>query len=180
MSKRFVLLAVIAALSLFAFANVEKSQAHAGGKFERASTVAFGGVTNIKEVVNKTSGVLRVSKVDSPINIFHSGISSTWDIPADGVWSGDMWIPWANNAEEFKGHKMTLSIGLHPNPGNQNLVYTNFYLWQSGEFVRFAITDKFIENAPKVPGEARAGGERRLVVTAEGTKAIFTFEKYTE
>lgn len=176
MSKKFVLLAVIAALSLCAFANVEKSQAHAGVRFGSASTVAFGGVTNIKEVVNNTSGIVRVEKAEFTGNVFTTRYEASGAIPANGVWSGEMWIPWADNAEDFRNHGMSLVVTLPNRP--QGFTITRFKIWQSGEYVRFTDGERFVNNAPRVPGEARAGGERRMIVSIKDNRPVFTFEKY--
>ena len=44
--------------------------------------------------------------------------------------------------------------------------------------MRFNDKNEFVNNAPRVPGEARAGGERRLIINTRNNKPVFTFEKY--
>jgi hypothetical protein len=186
MSKKLVLLAVIAALSLCAVAKVEKSQARAGVKCGGMRAVAFGGVTNIKEIVNRTSGVVRIRTVD--VKGTEHGSRGTRDIPANGVWTGDIWVPWANNEEEFQFHRMEIVINI-PQPTRSGTDSAKFFLiWQSGEYVRFIQTQErssfesskrlFVDNAPRVPGEARAGGERRMIVSTKDNQPVLTFENY--
>ena len=67
-----------------------------------------GGVTNIKEVVNNTAGVVKLLKRDFTGNAITTRIENTPEIAAGTTWKGDMWVPWANNAEEFKNHFMQL------------------------------------------------------------------------
>jgi len=137
-------------------------------------TTYAGGVTNVKEVVNNTSGVIKLLKRDFTGNIFTTHIETTEEIAAGATWKGDMWIPWANNAEEFKNHFMQL----YTNVGQ----IKSFYIWQTGESVRF--TDRiffdrssFSDDAPQVPGEARSGGERRLIVSVKNGQTVFTFAR---
>jgi hypothetical protein len=146
-------------------------------------TTHAGGVTNVKEVVNNTSGVIKLLKRDFTGNIFTTHIESTEEIAAGATWKGDMWIPWANNAEEFKNHFMQLYTRI-PSPTDRSVgQIKSFYIWQTGESVRF--TDRiffdrssFSDDAPHVPGEARSGGERRLIVSAKNGEPVFTFERF--
>lgn len=93
-----------------------------------------------------------------------------------------MWIPWANNAEEFKNHFMQLYTRI-PSPNDSSVgQIKSFYIWQTGESVRF--TDRiffdrssFSDDAPHVPGEAQSGGERRLIVSVKNGQPIFTFAR---
>jgi hypothetical protein len=145
-------------------------------------TTYAGGVTNVKEVVNNTSGVIKLLKRDFTGNIFTTHIESTEEIAAGATWKGDMWIPWANNAEEFKNHFMQLYTRI-PSPSDTSVgQIKSFYIWQTGESVRF--TDRiffdrssFSDDAPQVPGEARSGGERRLIVRVKNGEPVFTFER---
>ena len=140
-----------------------------------------GGVTNVKEVVNHTSGVIKLLKRDFTGNVFTTHIESTEEIAAGRTWKGDMWIPWANNAEEFKDHFMQLYTRV-PSPDRSGEQIKSFYIWQTGESVRF--TDRifferssFSDDAPQVPGAGQSGGERRLIVTAKNGQPVFTFER---
>ncbi len=178
MSKKFVLLAVIAALSLCAFTNVEKSQARAGVKFGGAYMVAFGGVTNIKEIVNHTPYDVSAGKTDFAEIRLVTRNDVLESIPANGIWTGDMWVPWADNSDEFKNHFMTINIHIpHPTRSGEYSL-KHFSVWQSGEYVRFNDAHTFVDNAPRVPGEARAGGERRLIISIKDNKPVFTFAKF--
>jgi hypothetical protein len=182
MSKRIVTLAAIAALTWLALAGAGKSQARAGLGFGHAPAAAFGGVTNIKEVVNRTNETLVVEKIDFTGNAITGRREDTGNIPPDGVWTGDMWVPWANNAEEFTNHRIEIHIwALRPGSMERDGGW-KFFVWQTGEYVRFNEVRRFVENAPRVPGLARAGGERRLVISAKadkdkGQKFTFAFEK---
>lgn len=127
-----------------------------------------GGVTNIKEVVNNTHMTVEVRKYDVGATAAGGHYETTKEIPADGgTWSGDMWIPWADNSNDFTEKYMEIRIYRG----------TAFWLWQSGEFVRFNNRARFVENGRRVPGEARAGGERRLIISMSASTPIFKFEK---
>ena len=180
MSGKFILLAAVAALSWGAFANVEEGQARAAVRSGGApAAVMFGGVTNIKEIVNRTAHVVKVQKNEFTGNYYTGSYQDTNEIPADGVWTGDMWVPWANNGEEFKNHWMAISVRTpRRTSGGTVQPYTAFYLWQSGEYVRFNDENRFVDNAPRVPGESHAGGERRLIISTRDNKPVFTFEKF--
>lgn len=155
------------------------------------AAAAFGGVTNIKEVVNRTPHVILLWKQDSgkflSNTVFRpSDYESTQDIPPDGVWTGDMWVPWADEKEQLFDHFMALSFKT-PNSADYK---HSFLIWQTGEYVRsveFRPPGRFgpkqteaayVANAPRAPGESRSGGERRMVVSTKGDKLVFTFEKY--
>ncbi|MBA2736763.1 MAG: hypothetical protein H0U50_08265 [Pyrinomonadaceae bacterium] len=140
-----------------------------------------GGVTNVKEVVNNTAGVVKLLKRDFTGNAITTHIENTPEIAAGTTWKGDMWVPWANNAEEFKNHFMQLYTRV-PSSNGGVMRIKSFYIWQTGESVRF--TDKiffdkssFSDDAPKISGEAQSGGERRLVVSMKNNEPVFTFEK---
>ncbi len=94
-----------------------------------------------------------------------------------------MWIPWANNKDEFLRHTIMLEIKIPD--GNHAGAYRliEFFIWQSGDFVRFtkmksSMRESYVDNAPKVPGVAKVDGERRLVVGEENRKVVFKFEEY--
>ena len=156
-----------------------------------ASAAAFGGVTNVKEVVNRTPHVILVWKEDRGKFLSHtifrpSDYESTRDIPPGGVWTGDMWVPWADEKEQLFDHFMALSFKAR----NSTDYKHSFLIWQTGEYVRsveYRLPGRFgpkhaeaayVANAPRVPGEAQSGGERRVVVSMKGDKLVFTFEKY--
>ena len=79
-----------------------------------------------------------------------------------------MWIPWADSSNEFSEKFMEIRI-------DGKAV---FWLWQSGEYVRYNTRARFVENGRKVPGESRAGGERRLIISMNGKTPVLTFEKF--
>lgn len=127
-----------------------------------------GGVTNIKEVVNNTRLTVEIRKYDTKPLAAGNEYETTREIPADGgTWSGDMWIPWADNSNDFSEKYLEIKIYRG----------TTFWLWQTGEFVRYNTRARFVENGRKVPGESRAGGERRLIINMDGNRPVFVFEK---
>lgn len=144
--------------------------------FILSCATAHAGVTNIKEIVNNTTGVVRVLPWE------HAGILGTSrylvpkPIPPQGIWTGDLWIPWADNAKEFEFENITIQVKIPT--GNQKEIITSFCFWQSGEYVRYNDKTIFVENAPRVAGMAKVDGERRLVITEKNKKAIFKFEEY--
>ena len=125
-----------------------------------------GGVTNIKEIVNNTSINLTVTKMEPTWNPYSGDYSD--EIPPDGgVWTGDMWIPWADNRNDFTEKHMEVRIYRG----------TAFWIWQSGEFVLYNNRARFVSNARRVPGESRSGGERRLIISIdENGRPVFKFE----
>lgn len=128
-----------------------------------------GGVTNIKEIINNTPMMIEVRKLDTkPTLAAVVEYETTGEIPADGgTWSGDMWIPWVDNSDDFM--KKRLEIRVYRG--------TAFWIWQSGEFVRYNNRSRFVSNARRVSGESKSGGERRLIISMDGDRPVFKFEK---
>jgi hypothetical protein len=128
-----------------------------------------GGVTNIKEIINNTAMTVEVRKYDIKTGAAGSDFETTNEIPANGgTWSGDMWIPWVDNANDFSEKRMELRVYRG----------TAFWIWQTGEFVRYNDRARFIPNARRVTGEAKSGGERRLVIsTNKDGRVVFEFQR---
>lgn len=128
-----------------------------------------GGVTNIKEVLNDTGFKVEVRKYDTKPLAASSEFETTKEIPADGgTWSGDMWIQWADNANDFSEKHLEIVINGR----------TAFWIWQSGEFVRYNNRARFVSNSRQVFGESKSGGERRLIISLDKDgRAVFEFEK---
>jgi hypothetical protein len=79
-------------------------------------TAYAGGVTNIKEVVNRSSKTVRLATYEvSPYEQLRW--KKTIPLPGGGVtsWFGNMWIPWADNGEQFSEHFLQILI-FHPRP----------------------------------------------------------------
>lgn len=141
------------------------------------------GVTNIKAVFNNTSHHILVDKYEAGPD---KPGETTGGIPPNGIWSGSMWIPWANNWYEFKEHFMLIQTG-HTISG---------FIFQQGDFVRYieqeievgryrqflnpqySYQGIFKENAPSINGIARVDGDRKLVVYTEGNKLKCRLENY--
>jgi hypothetical protein len=120
-----------------------------------ASALA-GGVTNIKEIINNSGQTIEVRKYDVKALGAASEFETTGEIPANGgTWSGDMWIPWVDTANDFTDKRMEVKVYRG----------TAFWIWQSGEFVRFNDRGRFVPNARRITGEARSGGNRRMVIS---------------
>lgn len=127
-----------------------------------------GGVTSIKEIRNRTSHEVIVRKTDYAFTAAGPHIQEE-TIPSRGVFNGDFWIPWADNADQFSESHLTISV-------NGTVIA---WIWQSGEYVRFNTIQRFINNARVVPGISRSGGNRRLIVTeASAGRFAIRFERY--
>ncbi len=127
-----------------------------------------GGVTNIKEIINNTPLTMEVRKFDTKPLAAAAEYETTGEIPADGgTWSGDMWIPWVDNSNDFREKRMEIRVE----------EATIFWIWQSGEFVRFNSRARFVSNAPRVSGESRSGGERRLIISMDVGRIVLKFER---
>lgn len=126
------------------------------------------GVTNIKEVLNETGMTVEVRKYDTKPLAAQAEFETTGEIPASGgTWSGDMWIPWADNANDFTEKHIEIVIN-----GN-----TAFWIWQSGDYIRYNTRRSFVQNSRRVPGESRVNGERRLIIRMNGRQPVFEFER---
>jgi hypothetical protein len=157
-----------------------------------------GGVTNIKEVVNRSSKVVKISTYENKALIENGwkNLLTTPEIAAGGRWTGDMWIPWADNSEQFKAHFMKIEI-IEKRPAERTDLVRIFAAYQTGEEVRASYnrtvemrgsTDanwfnamSYNPDAPKVDGEWKSGGERRVIFfdKPDGSGVGFKFEKFT-
>ena len=154
-----------------------------------------GGVTNIKEVVNRSSKIIRLSTYEDKGDA-ESKWKTTRKIAAGATWRGDMWIPWADNNEQFLKHFLKIEI-FRPRPG-QNLSDVNVItIYQNGEYVRTSPDNSYVEentdeinielpiedydrHAWAVEGEWKSGGERRIIFGDRRDGSVsFKFEKYT-
>ena len=157
-------------------------------------TAKAGGVTNIKEVVNRSTKIVRLTTYEDK-NDVESKWKTTGKIKAGITWKGDMWIPWANNNEQFLKHFLKIEI-FKPHP-KENLSNVNVItIYQSGEYVRTNPDNSYTEentddinielplvdynaNAPRVEGEWRSGGERRIIFSDKKDGSVgFKFESY--
>lgn len=124
----------------------------------KAIAEQLGTVTNIKKIVNRTPCPVKIWKFDK-------GSIESRNVAANGTDNGDFWIPWANNAEEYKTHYMTISFDGKP----------LFWLWQEGANIRFRARDGYMQNAPAAPGLSRSGGDRTLFIEIVNNTPIFVF-----
>lgn len=140
-----------------------------------SSTVRAEAVTNIKEIVNNTRGDLEIRKLDITFGAAGGHTQFTGRIPANGgIWSGDMWIPWAANSDEHLEKRIEVLV---KKGGRPPVVI--FTIWQQGDRVRFHnVRQNFVENAPLVTGQATAGGERRMVFFNDGPRIAFRLENF--
>ncbi len=132
-----------------------------------------GGVTNVKEIINNTSIILEVSKFEPRLGNPYSGDHSREIAANGGVWTGDIWIPWVNNEQDSRDRWMGI---YYASTGNNRTNHIEFFIWQTGEFVRYS-KKQYVQNAPKVPGESKSGGERRLIISEKDKKFFIKFEK---
>ena len=153
-----------------------------------------GGVTNIKEVVNRSSKAIRVTAYDNK-TLAENGLRNlltTSVISAGGNWRGDMWVPWADNRSQFRKHFFTIEIfQLSPTASGRVLTFGGY---QTGEEIRaslirdrtgsqhevhYLVEDEYNERAPRVDGEWRSGGERRILLFDRPDGSVgFKFEKF--
>lgn len=153
-----------------------------------------GGVTNIKEVVNHSSKVVKLSTYENK-NRIENGWKTTGEIAAGASWSGDMWIPWADNAKQFAIHFMKIEI-IEKRPTERTDFIKIFAAYQSGDCVRsnynrtvqsrgdtnmwYLGEQSYNAEAPRVEGEWKSGGERRVIFFDNDDGSVgFKFEKYT-
>lgn len=152
-----------------------------------------GGVTNIKEVVNRSSKIVKISTYENK-NRIEAGLKTTGEIAAAGTWRGDMWIPWADNSRQFDSHFMKIEI-IDRRPTERHDTIQIFAAYQTGEEVR-SNPDRIVRqrgntdaqwlgersynaNAPKVEGLWQSGGERRVVFFDKPDGSVgFKFERY--
>jgi hypothetical protein len=105
----------------------------------------IGGVTNVKEWVNHTGTDLEVFKGVG------RDVENHYKIPAGQTRSAEMWLPWAENSDEYRTRHTTFLLGGKPFG----------YVWQSRKIVRFNLVDSFVKYGPMAPGASGAGGDRR-------------------
>ncbi len=65
-----------------------------------------------------------------------------------------VWVPWADNGQEFNQHRIEVHLGAR-----------RLYVWQAGERVRYSETG-WDQNAAAVPGNSDVGGKRTLIIDA--------------
>jgi hypothetical protein len=122
-------------------------------------------ITNIKQVVNNTPFSVEVRKADSL-----GGSSETTGVVMRGhPWTGDMWIPWADNSAHFDKARIELryshdvagryssDVGGPVQRGQERWVAWR-WIWQSGPLVRYTTRARFVTNGDRVPGLAKSGG----------------------
>ena len=156
-----------------------------------------GGVTNIKEIINRSSKVVRVSTYENKAlieNGWNNWIATPELSANGGRWTGDMWMPWADNKEQFKSHFMKIEIIEQRSEPRLNLVRA-FGVYQTGEEIRFSFAREYQgrqpanswylgerhydANAPKVDGDWQSGGERRIIFSDKPDGSVgFKFERY--
>ncbi|GIF02280.1 hypothetical protein [Paractinoplanes rishiriensis] len=109
----------------------------------------FHGVTNVKRWRNETDEELEVWKLDGG-----ESRQDHYRIPPGGTEEADMWIPWADDASQYAVKHAVILIGGRPLA----------YLWQNGTKIRFNTNDEFVPGGQAVPGAAKAGGNRTILV----------------
>ncbi|HUR98584.1 MAG TPA: hypothetical protein VMZ26_11020 [Pyrinomonadaceae bacterium] len=155
--------------------------------------VQAGGVTNIKEVINKSSKPVRVSCYDNKtlLENGHRNMLTTSVIASGGDWRGEMWVPWADNKNQFRSHFFSVEI-FDGSPARAGRVQI-FGGYQTGEEIRsslirtrttnqgevhYLVEDEYNASAPRVEGEWRSGGDRRIVFFDRPDHTVgFKFER---
>jgi hypothetical protein len=157
-------------------------------------TTLAGGVTNIKEVVNKSSKAVRVSAYDNK-TLAENGLRNlitTSVIAAGADWRGDMWVPWADNRKQFRSHFITMEI-FSGSPATLGPVRV-FGVYQTGEEIRsslvrdrsgnqaevhYLLEEEYNATAPRIDGEWKSGGDRRVIFFDRADGSVgFKLERY--
>ena len=109
-------------------------------------------MTNVKKWVNKTDRNVEVWKLDGG-----NRWRDHYRVPPRQTGGGEMWIPWADDADEYADHHAIIRV--------DEVVVG--YIWQSGPAVRFNTSDEFVPGGVCVPGAAGAGGDRTVVIDTD-------------
>jgi hypothetical protein len=124
------------------------------------------GVIVIRRVVRATDETVEVWKVNQawamlPPKGWAEPAPETQTLKVDPkeTTEAGMWIPWADNPNQYRTHHATIQVG------GRVLAY----IWQSGR-VRFGVENQSVADGPEVPGVSRSVGDRVLVIarTPEG------------
>ena len=122
----------------------------------------------------------------------HRNLITTAVIPAGGRWSGDMWVPWADNRQQFRSHFITIEM-FEGSPSATSRVQV-FGMYQTGEEIRsslvrtrytnqsevhYLLEDEYNATAGRVDGEWKSGGDRRIVFFDDANTRLvgFRFEQ---
>ncbi len=108
-------------------------------------------VTDIREVVNQTSGQAEIANLDDKL---------MFTVAANGQWTGSTWIGWASdNAEAWRKNIIVRCPHRH------------YYLFQdyndSNDTVKYSQTRHYADAVP-LPGGSGAG-RKRLVIHSDST-----------
>ncbi|MEO6333681.1 MAG: hypothetical protein ABIO91_01740 [Pyrinomonadaceae bacterium] len=151
-------------------------------------------MTNIKEVVNKSSKAVRVSAYDNKTlaENGHRNLITTSVVAAGAAWRGDMWVPWADNRRQFRSHFITMEI-FYASPMTSARVLV-FGVYQTGEEIRsslvrdrttndgevhYLLEDEYNARAPRIDGEWKSGGDRRVIFFDRADGSVgFTVERH--
>jgi hypothetical protein len=110
------------------------------------------GVTDIVAVVNRSGKPVDLVKVDR--NFLGIPTPQSVRVAPKSTLKTSLWLPWAENAQDYALKHLTLSLGGRPFA----------HLWQQAGRVRFNTQDAFVPNGSEVPILAKGGGRRTLVV----------------
>ncbi|WP_285591266.1 hypothetical protein [Herbidospora sp. NBRC 101105] len=112
-------------------------------------------VSDIREILNQTKTALSVVSGES---------KATVAVPANGRWSGSMWVPWVGNDGEM-GKSIVVYQG-------QKVLYWIFQdYWNTSHQIRFSTSNSYQQSKP-VPGAATGAGRKRLIIRADGTPLL--------
>jgi hypothetical protein len=129
--------------------------------FGTAIAEVSAGVTNIKRIQNETIYPLRLAKID--VVFPNRPVYEEIVVGRYAVKETEFWMPWAQDATDYARKHAGLQLG-----------NTHFaWLWQKDGRLKFSGTDAFNAAAPDVPGVARGGGNRTLVVRMVNGRPAF-------
>ncbi|WP_156429446.1 hypothetical protein [Burkholderia sp. TSV86] len=120
-------------------------------------------ITNIKMVINNTFNILVLKDGENNSKLF--------SVPANGVWNGDIWVPWVSSQDDEKK-----AINIIDAAPSQILAFLFQDYWNPpGEnAVKYCNTTFSYSGAIEVPGNNRGGGEKILIVNpAESGFSLF-------
>jgi hypothetical protein len=116
-------------------------------------------VTNIKSITNNTVYPLTVIDGENGVRI---------SIAGSGAWNGDMWVPWiGNQSEAYKAIKIIWGF-----ESDQELyIFQDYWYPPHENAVKYRIISPFVygdDNNYIIPGNATGGGNKSLILTANG------------
>ncbi|WP_030455860.1 hypothetical protein [Herbidospora cretacea] len=110
-------------------------------------------VSDIREILNQLP--------KAALSIVSGESKATVAVPANGRWSGSMWVPWVGNDGE-----MGKSIVVYQGKQVRYWIFQDY--WNPTDLIRYSTTNSYQQSQP-VPGANSGAGRKRLIIRADGT-----------